>query len=209
MRNGNVILTLRGRQRNEISIPMKTNNGQWHHVTVESKNHVVTLIVNSNGKNKKEDQAKMKIPKKFFASNLLFIGGLPPNVPKLHREVISKKEDFKGCIRRFNVNGITQDLTKHFYNLGQCFPRIEKGSYFSGDAYAEYSKYFFNPPPHLIHYHKKINFGYIESEFNVGKHLEIEMEFKTSEMNGILLSIAETSGTPSLSIGIYDGKVKM
>lgn len=34
------------------------------------------------------------------------------------------------------------------------------------------------------------------------------MEFKTSEMNGILLSISEQSGTPSLSIGIYDGKVK-
>lgn len=33
------------------------------------------------------------------------------------------------------------------------------------------------------------------------------MEFKTSEMNGILLSISEPSGTPSLSIGIYDGKV--
>lgn len=47
----------------------------------------------------------------------------------------------------------------------------------------------------------------IENEFNVGKHLEIEMEFKTSEMNGILLSISEPSGTPSLSIGIYDGKV--
>lgn len=41
----------------------------------------------------------------------------------------------------------------------------------------------------------------------MGKHLEIEMEFKTSEMNGILLSISEPSGTPSLSIGIYDGKV--
>lgn len=41
----------------------------------------------------------------------------------------------------------------------------------------------------------------------MGKHLEIEMEFKTSEMNGILLSISELSGTPSLSIGIYDGKV--
>lgn len=135
-----MILQLRGRQRSEISIPMKTNNGQWHHVTLEGKNYVMTLTVSSNGKNKKEEQARMKIPKKFFASNLLLIGGLPSNVPKLHREVLTKKEDFKGCIRRFIVNGITQDLTKHFYNLGQCFPRIEKGSYFSGDAYAEYSK---------------------------------------------------------------------
>lgn len=82
------------------------------------------------------------MPKKFFGANALFIGGLPLNVQKLHKEVVTKKEDFKGCIRRFTVNGITQDLTKQFYNLGQCFPRIERGSFFSGDAYAEYSKYF-------------------------------------------------------------------
>lgn len=136
------MLAIRGRKRDEIAIPMRTNNGQWHHVTIDSKNHVITLTVNSNGKNKHEQQAKIKIPKKFFASNHLFIGGLPPNVPKLHKEIVSKKEDFKGCIRRFTVNGITQDLTKHFNNLGQCFPRIERGSYFSGDAYAEYSEFF-------------------------------------------------------------------
>lgn len=62
------------------------------------------------------------------------------NAPNLHREIITKKDDFKGCIRRFTVNGITQDLTKYFHGLGQCFPRVEKGSFFSGDAYAEFSK---------------------------------------------------------------------
>lgn len=134
------MLAIRSRKRDEIFVPIKTNNGQWYHVTIDSKNRVLTLTVTSNGKNRQEGQAKIKIPKKFFASNHLFIGGLPSNVPKLHKEVVGKKEDFKGCIRRFTVNGITQDLTKHFNNLGQCFPRIERGSYFSGDAYAEYSK---------------------------------------------------------------------
>jgi hypothetical protein len=34
------------------------------------------------------------------------------------------------------------------------------------------------------------------------------MEFKTSELNGILLSIAEApAGSPSLSIEVYNGKV--
>lgn len=140
------MLAIRGRNRDEISIPIKTNNGQWHHVSIDSKNHIITISVNSNGKNKQEGQAKIKIPKKFFASNYLFVGGLPLNPPKLHKEILSKKEDFKGCIRRFTVNGITQDLTKNFQNLGQCFPRIEKGSYFSGDAYAEYSKYNYSNP---------------------------------------------------------------
>lgn len=47
-----------------------------------------------------------------------------------------------------------------------------------------------------------------EKEFIVGKHLEIEMEFKTSELSGILISIAEPPfGSPSLSIEVFNGKV--
>lgn len=135
-------LTIRGRKKDEIILPLKANNGQWHHVSLDSKNHVLTLTINSNGKNKQEKSKNIRIPKKFFVSNLLFIGGLPSNVKKIPKEMINKKEYFKGCIRRFQVNGINQDLTKHFFNLGQCFPRIERGSYFAGDAYAEYSEYF-------------------------------------------------------------------
>lgn len=142
MRNGNLILAVRGRKREEITLQTRANNGQWHHVTLDAKNHVVSLTINSHSKIKQENRKSIRIPKKLFAANLLFIGGFPQNALKLHKEVISKKEDFKGCIRRFSFNGITQDLTKHFYKLGQCFPRIEKGSYFAGDAYAEYSKIF-------------------------------------------------------------------
>jgi laminin alpha 1/2 len=53
----------------------------------------------------------------------------------------------------------------------------------------------------------RFSFEITEKEFNVGKHLEIEMEFKTSELNGILLSVSESTGTPSLSIEISDGVV--
>lgn len=43
--------------------------------------------------------------------------------------------------------------------------------------------------------------------FNVGKYLEFEIEFRTSEMNGILLSVAESHGYPALSLELYMGKV--
>lgn len=136
------MLVIRSRKREEISLPEKTNDGQWHHVTIESRNRIVALSLSRNGKNPGTpvSKAKIKLPKKFFVANMLFIGGLPQKPPKFHKEVIVRKEDFKGCIRRFSVNGIVQDLTKQHNNLGQCFPRVEKGSYFSGDAYAEYSE---------------------------------------------------------------------
>lgn len=143
LRDGNLALVIRGRKREEISLPVKVNDGLWHHVSIDCRSRVATLSIHRNGKNPSVaiSQAKLKIPKKFFVSNMLFIGGLPQTPPRFHKEVTSKKEDFKGCIRRFNVNTITQDLTKRHNNLGQCFPRVEKGSYFSGDAYAEYSKF--------------------------------------------------------------------
>jgi laminin, alpha 1/2 len=137
------VFVIRGRKREEVTLPTKVNDGLWHHVTIESRNRGVTLSISRNGKSPGVivSQAKLKLPKKFFVSNLLFIGGLPQKHPKFHKEVISKKEDFKGCIRRFSVNSIPQDLAKRHNNLGQCFPRVEKGSYFSGDAYAEYSEF--------------------------------------------------------------------
>lgn len=133
---------IRGRKREEISLPVRVNDGLWHHVSIDCRNHVVTLSISRNGKNpgNAASQAKVKIPKKFFVSNILFIGGLSLKPPRFHKDVLSKKEDFRGCIRRFRVNTIIQDLAKRYSNLGQCFPRVEKGSYFSGDAYAEYSE---------------------------------------------------------------------
>lgn len=46
-----------------------------------------------------------------------------------------------------------------------------------------------------------------ESKFHVGKYLELEFDFRTSEMNGVLLSVSETKGFPALSIEMYHGKV--
>lgn len=142
LRDGFLVFVIRGRKREEVSLPVKINDGLWHHVTLDSKSRVVTLSLSRNGKTPSTtiSQAKVKLPKKFFVSNLLFIGGLPQKPPRFHKDVISKKEDFRGCIRRFSVNAITQDLARKYNNLGQCFPRVEKGSYFSGDAYAEYSE---------------------------------------------------------------------
>lgn len=189
---------------------MRVNDGLWHHVSIDTNKRVATLSISRNGKNSNNavTQAKIKVPKRLFVSNTLFIGGLPQEHPPFHKEVIGKKEDFRGCIRRFSVNGVSQDLTKRYNNVGQCFPRVEKGSYFSGDAFAEYSKSTTDRTCDNRDSPKCKYFSSAEKEFTVGKHLEIEMEFKTSELSGILLSTAEPPlGSPSLSIEVYNGKV--
>lgn len=54
---------------------------------------------------------------------------------------------------------------------------------------------------HLLH------FLISERNFHVGKYLELEMEFRTSELAGILLSISEPTGFPALSLELYNGNV--
>lgn len=46
-----------------------------------------------------------------------------------------------------------------------------------------------------------------EKNFNVGKYMELQFEFRTSELNGVLLSVAEPNGFPALSIEILGGIV--
>lgn len=50
---------------------------------------------------------------------------------------------------------------------------------------------------------------FIERIFHVGKYLELRFEFRTSEMQGMILSVAEPVGFPAISIELHKGKVKM
>ncbi|CAG2066678.1 unnamed protein product, partial [Timema podura] len=92
-------------------------------------------------------------------------------------------------MRNLAINKQSQDLVgaKTTPNkVGQCFPQVERGSYFPGDAYAIY-----------------------KNMFRVGIVLELELEFRTSELSGILLSVSEPQGYPALSLELNDGKVIM
>lgn len=117
------------------------------------------------------------------------MGGIPENRSGLPKQLMKLELiEFRGCIKRLKINNVTQDLAPPdlHRNIGQCFPRIEKGSYFPGDAYAIYS-----------------------NTFDIGNHFEFKLEFKTSELNGILLTISDTGGFPAVSVELYNGNVLM
>ncbi|XP_063707858.1 laminin subunit alpha-1-like [Culicoides brevitarsis] len=184
LRDGMLTLIIRGRKKQSLHLPVKVNDGQWHRVQLVTFNRTATLSVTLQHKNTHAQQ--MKIPKKLNASNKLFVGGLPDEAMHLPSELVSKLEGFKGCLRKFSVNNVTQDLAKvnSHKNVGQCFPRVEKGSYFPGDAYGIYKR-----------------------NFNVGRVLELQLEYKTSELNGILLSVSDRDGFPALSLEMNNGNI--
>jgi hypothetical protein len=53
----------------------------------------------------------------------------------------------------------------------------------------------------------RIIFLISEEKFHVGSQLELQLEFRTSENTGVLLSVSEPEGYPALSLEINDGKV--
>ncbi|EAL39720.3 AGAP007849-PA, partial [Anopheles gambiae str. PEST] len=184
LKDGFLKLTVRGRKREQLLLPPKLNDGQWYRVTLSSVKKKAKLSVQVGSGH---SSAQLKLPKKLNAASTLHVGGLPDEVPILPRELQPRPEAFKGCLRKFVVNNNTQDLARpgRHLHVGQCFPRIERGSYFPGDAYAIYKR-----------------------NFNVGKFVEIELEVRTSEMNGILMSVADQiNGFPALSLEISNGNV--
>lgn len=138
LRDGTLALTIRGRKRDQLLLPVKLNDGQWHHVSLNSVKKKATLSVHVGNS---LSSAQIRLPKKLNAANNLFVGGIPDEA-LLPKELQPKPEEFKGCLRKFSVNNNTQDLARpgRHLNVGQCFPRIEQGSYFPGDAYAIYSE---------------------------------------------------------------------
>lgn len=133
---------VRGRKKEELNVARKLNDGQWHHVTLNNFNKVLTISVHIGMDGQQSVQETIKLPRKINAANMVFVGGVPDSNLALPFDIAAKLEEFKGCIRRFRVNNATQDLArpgKHAF-VGQCFPKVEKGSYFPGDAYAVYSE---------------------------------------------------------------------
>lgn len=149
LRDGELQLTVRGRKRDQVTVPRRLNDGQWHRVALTSVNKVVTIRIEDTVAGSSNDQqllpisTQYRLPKRLSAANTMFVGGLSETADgSLPGELISKLEQFKGCIRRFRVNNATQDLARpgRHFNVGQCFPGVEKGSYFPGDAYVIYSE---------------------------------------------------------------------
>uniref|UniRef100_A0A0A9YKQ2 Laminin subunit alpha-1 n=1 Tax=Lygus hesperus TaxID=30085 RepID=A0A0A9YKQ2_LYGHE len=184
LRNGRVQIVLKGRRKIETTAQAVFNDGMWHKLVLEKEDRKMTLRIDSI------DPEKTKTPKKMNVGNVMYIGGLPETGVLLPQNLIHKLEGFKGCIRALRVNDREEPLvveqTNPYPKVGQCFPQVERGSYFPGDAYAIY-----------------------KNKFNVGSLLELELEFRTSEMNGVLLSVSEPQGYPALSLELNNGKVIM
>jgi laminin alpha 1/2 len=138
IRDGQLLLIIKSKQKKEILFRTPFNDGNWHHVTIGHGGRKLTMIVDA------QTPMTIKVPKKIGLTNVMYIGGIPESGTPLPEQVVVKIETLKGCIRGLKVNGNVYDMvgsTSRPYNVGQCFPNVEGGAYFQDEAYAIYSKY--------------------------------------------------------------------
>ncbi|XP_078049383.1 wing blister isoform X2 [Augochlora pura] len=183
IRDGQLLLLVKSKQKREIPFRTPFNDGNWHHVVISHEERKLTLLVDS------QTPRTIKVPRKIGLASMMYIGGLPESGTPIPEQVVVKLETLKGCIRGLRVNGNVYDMvgsTSRAYHVGQCFPNVESGAYFQDEAYAIYKR-----------------------NFELGAVLELQLEFRTSELSGVLLSITAPGNSPSLSLELNNGKVIM
>ncbi|XP_047987068.1 laminin subunit alpha-1 [Leguminivora glycinivorella] len=133
VREGKLRLYVRGRRRKELSLAATVSDGEWREVTVRiSRNR---LVLSSGG------QASAARAPPAARAPRLYVGGLPQPLNNIPNSIL-RVGGFLGCIRRVVVNDRAEDLVRNaaaHHRVGQCFPNVERGAYFGGDAYALWS----------------------------------------------------------------------
>ncbi|XP_025195973.1 laminin subunit alpha-1 [Melanaphis sacchari] len=177
--NGRVQLVLKTRKRVEISTQAVFNDGIWHKIQLVKENKTLNFVIDSI------PQEKLNLTKKLSIGNTMYVGGIPEKDIQLPESM--NVQAFRGCMQGFSINHQEEELISEKairHKVGQCFPQVEKGSFFPGDAFAIY-----------------------KNKFYVGALLELSLELRTTQSTAVLLSVSEPEGYPALSLELNQGKV--
>ncbi|XP_075059154.1 laminin subunit alpha-2 isoform X2 [Mixophyes fleayi] len=160
-------------------VPRRVDDGEWHKINIVRTKQTGYLSVDgiTNSTNSPKKADILDVV------GMLYVGGLPINYttkrigPVLH--------SIDGCIRNFRMEEGNTDFNKptSSFNVGSCFANPEKGTYFDGSGFAK-----------------------TVGAFKVGTDLIIELEFRTTRTNGVLLGISGKK-MDGLGVELVDGKL--
>ncbi|XP_049867060.1 laminin subunit alpha-2 [Pectinophora gossypiella] len=160
VREGKLHLVVRGRKRRQLALAAFVADGTWRSVSVRVSRG--RLVLSSAGA-----AATAHAPAAARAPRL-YVGGCPAPAHPLLPQAILRAGGFLGCVRRVVVGGRAEDLVREaraHHRVGQCFPNVEQGAYFAGDAHAAWA-------------------GVAPTE----TALELRAQFRTAEPQGVLLA---------------------
>ncbi|XP_006029235.2 laminin subunit alpha-2 [Alligator sinensis] len=155
------------------------NDGQWHTIKI-ARNKQEGILTVDGVSNSTTSPKKADI---LDVVGMLYVGGLPINYTT--RRIGPVVYSIDGCIRNFKMTESSIDLDNptSSFNVGKCFTSAEKGTYFDGTGFAK-----------------------TVGAYKVGIDLRVELEFRTTRMNGVLLGISSQK-MDGLGIELVDGKL--
>nr|XP_032808700.1 laminin subunit alpha-1-like isoform X2 [Petromyzon marinus] len=167
----------------KVTAAQLINDGIWHTLRVERGKRKVDLSVDTR------QRATTKLPS--GSSNLeverrLYLGGAPAGSPGIKR-LGNVTHSLAGCIGDFSLNGAKHSLSPATFLLNHvegCYQNVEPGFYFQGTGYAMLAA----------------------GGYRVGTDLEISLEFRTTQLDGVLLAISSPR-MDAVGIELVAGKV--
>ncbi|XP_076805272.1 laminin subunit alpha-1-like isoform X3 [Clavelina lepadiformis] len=157
------------------------NDGSWHKIRIKRSKRRGWLTVDKY-------RRKFRSPKgasQMNVANVLYVGGVPSHLAKGRIGKINNSMDV--CVRNlvFNKRGKLNMATATATNqVQECYKKVEKGAYFNGSGYVIY-----------------------DETFRVGPNIVIEMEFRTTRSNGVILSVANKEKPDGLALELVNGTI--
>ncbi|GAB1601049.1 laminin subunit alpha-like [Argonauta hians] len=160
----------------------KTNDGQWHTLSIRLEKKDATLQVDREPLLRFTGRGKST---ELNVAKNIFVGGITSQEKKFAENVNIKDTQFLGCIRKLNMNNkiVPENKYGNKQLVEPCNNKDESGAFFGKNG------------------------GYIKlkDKFYVGTDRKVSFELRPRTINGVILAVH--AAREYLVIGLNDGKV--
>ncbi|XP_048872059.1 laminin subunit alpha-1-like isoform X2 [Brienomyrus brachyistius] len=171
-----------GRNVATASLPEHVDDGQWHAIKADFGKR--SLKISVDGQESSTVQAKGKT-NNLDVRGALYLGGLPPNYKA--KNIGNVTHSIAGCVRGVTLNGVPLDTENPIasYSTSGCFSLVQKGTFLDGSGFAAFAK----------------------EGYKVGMNVKVDLEFRTTALNGVLLGVSSTKAD-AIGLELINGQVR-
>ncbi|XP_023679312.1 laminin subunit alpha-1-like isoform X3 [Paramormyrops kingsleyae] len=170
-----------GRNAATASLAEHVDDGQWHAIKADFGKR--SLKISVDGQESTTVQAKGKT-NNLDVRGILYLGGLPSNYKA--KSIGNVTHSIAGCVRGVTLNGVPLDMENPIasYSTSGCFSLVQKGTFLGGSGFAAFAK----------------------EGYKVGMNVKVDLEFRTTALNGVLLGVSSTKAD-GIGLELINGQV--
>ncbi|XP_063307614.1 laminin subunit alpha-1 isoform X1 [Pelobates fuscus] len=170
-----------GKGRTETIHPAFISDGKWHTVTTEYVKRKITITVDGQESSSFSSAADSNT---LDVEGKLYLGGLPLDYTA--KSIGNITHSVPACIGNVVINNkqLDKENAISIHAVNKCYASAQKGTYFDGSGFA----------------------ALVKDGYKVRSDLNITLEFRTTNMNGVLIGISSAK-VDAIGLEIVNGKV--